>query len=81
MEQTKILKFMNELDKFITDTENNIETKDKEVSKDFVRVIETLMQLDDNFNLENMDLTKHLIIKDDGSFYLSDPLKQSILKN
>jgi len=81
MEQTKILKFMGELNKFIEDTQNKVETKDKEISRDFISVIETLMQIDKDFNLENMDLTKHLIINEDGTFYLSEPLKESILKN
>ena len=79
MKTQKILKFMKELDNFILEVDKKIPTRDKKVSPDFIRVIEGLMKRDTDFNLEKMDLSKHVIVNEDGSFYLSEPLQESII--
>ncbi len=81
MKTQKILKFMKDLNKFIEDNEAKIETKNIKVTPDFIKVIEDLMKRDEEFTLNNMDLSKHIIINEDGTFLLSDPLQEAILES
>lgn len=78
METQKILNFITDLNSFIEQNEKEVQTKDIRVSQKFISTIEALMNIDDTFTLNHMDLKKHIVYNEDGSFYLSDLLKSAI---